>query len=186
MRRDKLLILFMFTAAAMVAGFAIWYRHQQSSIVLQRMPPGVAALIAYAPQAEIQRLVPEEEAPKGAAPAEVIRLAGHSYWVIERKDTNTIRDFSTVRGWFIHNDNFDWNPPSPDRAGPWQYGMLFSNGADKAQLLLDIPHRQLLLTDGTILNTGPMIEGLKSFFAEQFPPAKDGEKKTEGGEQKAE
>jgi hypothetical protein len=172
MYRGRLLILMMFGTAAVVAGFAIWYRHQQSNRVLEKMPASVAALIAYAPQAVLQQVVPEKNAAQQKAPAEIIRLQGQPYWVLETKNGISLRDFSAVRGWLIHNDNYDWSALPKDHTGNWQYGILFSNGADQTEILFDNDNAQMLLPDGAVLNTTPMINGLKSFFGEQFPPAK--------------
>lgn len=172
MNRGKLLILFMLGISVAVTGFAIWYRHSQSDRVLQRMSPNVAALIAYAPQAEIQQVVPEKNAPQGIQPTKIIRAQGQSFWVVQAKNVGDLKEFTTVRGWLVHNDNFDWSQPPDGPAGPWQYGMQFSNGNEQAQLLFDIAHcRMLLLPEGAELNPRPMIDGLKSFFAEQFPAA---------------
>ena len=96
MNRGKLLIFFMFASAAVVSGYAIWYRHQESRIVLQHMPPGVAAVIAYPMQAQLQRLIPapsKEAAANLPSPDEIIRVGGKSYWVVEQKDAMTVGRF---------------------------------------------------------------------------------------------
>ncbi|HEY2760529.1 MAG TPA: hypothetical protein VGI75_07290 [Pirellulales bacterium] len=173
MNRGKLLIFFMFASAAAVSGYAIWYRHQESRIVLQHMPPGVAAVIAYPMQAQLQRLIPapgKEAAANLPSPAEIIRVGGKTYWVVEQKDAMNLVDFATVRGWFLHNDNFDWTEASDPTTNNWQYGITFSNQAGQTQLLFDLNHCEILIrNDGSLMNPRPMLKGLKSFFAEQFP-----------------
>src|SRR5262245_22516208 len=110
MHRGKLLTLLILLAAVAVAGFSIWFLHQQSSHVVEAISPNTAALIAYGPQVELMRLTSEKDAG-GAAPLEILRLQGHSYYVTDRKDITQARDVRTLRGWLVHNDNYDWSAP---------------------------------------------------------------------------
>jgi hypothetical protein len=169
MHRGKLLTLLILLAAVAVAGFAVWFHHQQSSRVLQSLSPNTAALIAYAPQIELLRLAAEKDAG-GAAPLEILRLQGHSYYVTERKDITQAKNVRTVRGWLVHNDNYDWTAPAGDSKGPWQHALVFTQGAQQATtLLFDHVHAQMLLPDtGQVLSTSPMNAGLKEFFDSQF------------------
>ena len=168
MYRGKLLILLMVLAAVAVAGFAVWYHHQQSSRVLEAISPNVAALVAYAPSVELLQLVTENDVPAGAQPSEVIRLQGHSYFVTQRKDIAQAKNVRTVRGWLIHNDNYDWSATASAN-GSWQYALVFTSGPDRAMLLFDHAHSQMLLPDsGHILSIAPMNAGLKEFFDAQF------------------
>lgn len=169
MHRGKLLTLLILLAAVAVAGFAVWFHHQQSSRVINAISPGVAALIAYAPQVELLRLAPEKDAA-GAAPPEILRLQGHSFYVTERKDISNAKNFRTVRGWLVHNDNYDWSAPAADSTGPWQYALVFTQDPQQhAMLLFDHAHAQMLLPEtGQVLSTAPMNAGLKEFFDAQL------------------
>jgi hypothetical protein len=169
MHRGKLLSLLMIFAAVAVAGFAVWFHHQQSSRVLQALSPNTAALIAYAPQVELLRLTSEKDAG-GAAPLEILRLQGRSYYVTERKGITEAQNIRTVRGWLVHNDNYDWSAPAAESKGPWQYALVFTQGPQQhATLLFDHAHAQMLLPDtGQVLSTAPMNAGLKEFFDARF------------------
>jgi hypothetical protein len=168
MHRGKILILLIVFAAVAVAGFAVWFHHQQSSRVIEAISPNVAALIAYAPQVELLKLTPEKDAA-GAAPLEVLRLQGHSYFVTQRKDITGAQNVRTVRGWLLHNDNYDWSASAADSNGPWQYALVFTQGPHDATLFFDHTHAQMLLPDtGRVLSIAPMNAGLKDFFAAQL------------------
>ena len=169
MHRGKLLILLIVLAAVAVAGFAVWFHHQQSSRVIEAISPNVAALVAYAPQIELLRLTAEKDAA-GATPLEVLRLQGHSYYVTQRKDISQAQNVRTFRGWLLHNDNYDWSAPAADSTGPWQYALVFTQRPHDATLFFDHTHAQMLLPDtGRILSIAPMNAGIKEFFDAQFP-----------------
>jgi hypothetical protein len=169
MHRGKLLTLLILFAAVAVAGFAVWFHHRQSSRVLEALSPNTAALIAYAPQVELLRLASEKDAPD-AAPLEILRLQGHSYYVTERKDITQAKSVRTVRGWLVHNDNYDWSAPAAESKGPWQYALVFTQGPQQqAMLYFNHTHSQMLLPEtGQVLSTAPMNAGLKEFFDAQF------------------
>ena len=168
MHRGKLLTLLILLAAVAVAGFAVWFHHRQSSRVLEALSPNAAALIAYAPQVELLRIASEKDAG-GAAPLEILRLQGHSYYVTERKDITQATNVRTVRGWLVHNDNYDWSAPAAESKGPWQYALVFTQGPQHTTLLFDHTHAQMLLPEtGQVLSTAPMNAGLKEFFDAQF------------------
>jgi len=169
MHRGKLLTLLILLAAVAVAGFAVWFHHQQSSRVVQAISPNVAALVAYAPQIELLRLAPEKDADPSAMPPQILRLQGQSFYVTERKDITSANNIRTVRGWLVHNDNYDWSAPAADSKGPWQYALLFTQGPQRAMLLFDHTHAQMLVLDSAqVLSTTPMNAGLKEFFDAQF------------------
>jgi uncharacterized protein (UPF0333 family) len=169
MHRGKLLTLLILLAAVAVAGFAVWFHHQQSSRVVEAISPNVAALIAYAPQAELLRVAPEKDADPNAIPPQILRLQGRSFYVTEQKDISGVKNFRTVRGWLIHNDNYDWSAPAAESKGPWQYALVFTQGPQHTMLLFDHTHEQMLLPEtGQVLSTAPMNAGLKEFFDAQF------------------
>src|SRR5262245_57175978 len=121
MHRGKLLTLLILLAAVAVAGFAVWFQHQQSSRVVEAISANVAALIAYAPQVELLKVAPEKDADPNALPPQILRLQGQSFYVTEQRDISGVNNLRTVRGWLVHNDNYDWSAPAAESKGPWQY-----------------------------------------------------------------
>jgi hypothetical protein len=172
MNWGKLIIIFTLVAAAGMAGAGVWYFHRQSNRVIDTLSPQVAMLITYAPSAQVARLTPPAAANAQANPAEIVRVQGHAYWVVDRHDVLAGKDFSDVRSWLIHNDNYDWTIAPAIDAGSWQFDLTFFDGPRRAELLFDIPGgRMLLLPENTILSVRPMVDGLQAFFVAQFPPA---------------
>jgi hypothetical protein len=174
MNRGKLVILLTVLLAAGVAFAAVWYFHRQSNRVIEALSSQVAMLIAYAPSAQVARVVPEAEAKAGAAPAEIVRVQGKSYWVLDRHDAIPGKDFSNVRSWLIHNDNYEWGAAPDINAATWQYSLALADGPRRTELLFDLKNgRMMLLPENTILSVSPMVEGLQAFFAAQFPAAEN-------------
>lgn len=65
--RGFILIFLMFGTAAGIAGFAVWFNQRQSYRVIEALSPRVTQLIAYAPQAEVMKLVPASDLAVSAA-----------------------------------------------------------------------------------------------------------------------
>jgi hypothetical protein len=92
--------------------------------------------------------------------------------VLDRHDVMPGNDFSNLRSWLIHNDNFDWNAAPDVNAGAWQFDLALSDGPRRTELLFDLTNaRMMLLPENTILSVRPMVDGLQAFFTAHFPAA---------------
>ncbi|HTQ40658.1 MAG TPA: hypothetical protein VMJ32_16670 [Pirellulales bacterium] len=178
--RGKIIILLMFAAAASIAGFSIWYNQRQSYRVIAALSPRVTQLIAYAPQAEIMRLLPTRGGGAGGSTSdppensEIVNIQNHTYRISTQKNALALEHFTDVRHWLLHNDNYDWNPSPDNNVGGWQYLVEFTDGANQARLAFDLHHQCLmLLPDGAPLCVVPMQEGLQAFFDTQFLPVEN-------------
>jgi hypothetical protein len=173
MNRGKLVILLTVLLAGAIAFASVWYFHRQSNRVIEALSPQVAMLITYAPSAQVARLVPESAAKGNADPAEIVRVQGKSYLVLDRHAAPAGNDLTNLRSWLIHNDNYDWGAAPDINAAAWQYDLTLSDGPRRTDLLFDLTTAQmLLLPENTVLSVRPMVDGLQAFFTGQFPENK--------------
>jgi len=99
---------------------------------------------------------------------EIIRLAGQSLIVLQRRDVSTARGLGHLRVSLVNKASFDWTPESDDSPPPrWDYALRFSRRGDVATVVFASREGLAALAEtGAHTSIGPIREGVAMLLAE--------------------
>jgi len=168
--KGKLVILFIFGLALVAVVAALWYRYEQTRRTLGYWGPENAALLKSSAEAELIELAPPN-APIDAQ-SETLEVDGQRRRIVRRVDITRARGLVNVRNALTLDASYGWDTAATNCHSDWDYALRLTDGPQEVVLLLDMQCGQVRPLDGSkAAHIDPILDGLREFFSEQFPPA---------------
>ena len=168
MNRGKKVIVGIVGLALLAAAFSLAWRYRQTRTALEFWGPEAADLIARSSQVEawsLERIrCDQAETPEG-----VVQAGDECYRILRSVDITDTPGFSHARHALTVNSSFNWNLDAVDCKPTWSHALAFSDGAQKAIVMLSFDCELTRLPDkDRIVGIKAIAGGLELVLDEQL------------------
>jgi hypothetical protein len=170
--RGKWVIVGIVGVGFVAALASLLYHRQTGRNVLETWGTETALLVARAPTVRVLQLQPAQNATPSdeAQPIQRLGIGGAFYVVAAAKDATEARGLSNIRRAMVLDASYDWSAAAETAKPSWQYGMEFSENAQRTMLLFDFESRRVgsTVNDKTTVMRPEAASDWRKFFEEQW------------------